>query len=78
MVFWAGVAAAVASLTVGFASMPTLGVYGAVTAMLLADVVRIIVMSHFLGRPGPVIDEPDDAHALVGSRPSPRVLEVPQ
>ncbi len=78
IVFWAGVAAAVTSLTIGLASLATLGAYGAVTAMLLADIARIIVMSRFAGRPGAIIDEPDDAHVLVGSRQSPRVLEVPQ
>jgi len=76
MVFWAAVAATVASLLVGFASMATLGVYGAVTGMIVADVVRIFVMAHFLARP--VVTDLDDDHTLVGTRQSPRTLEVLQ
>jgi O-antigen/teichoic acid export membrane protein len=76
-VFWAGVPAAAASLLVGFATMPTLGPYGAVTAMIVADVVRIGAMSHFLRRaPSLVATEAEKDTALVGSPRSTPVVEV--
>jgi O-antigen/teichoic acid export membrane protein len=73
-VFWASAAAATASLAVGFATMATLGAFGAVTAMVVADVVRILAMTRFLGKPGAVAGDADETIRIAPQ--SPPVLEV--
>jgi O-antigen/teichoic acid export membrane protein len=75
-VFWAAAAAAAASLAVGLTSLPTLGVYGAVSAMIVADVVRIAVMTHFLGKPIDIAHDAEGEPHILAPSPSPPVLEV--
>jgi O-antigen/teichoic acid export membrane protein len=72
--FWASAAAAVASLIVGLASMATIGVYGAVTGMIAADVVRVLVIRHFIAKPA-VADLAEDGMRL-SQRQSPSAIEV--
>lgn len=78
-VFWASIAAAAVSLAIGFATMAKFGAFGAVFAMIAADIVRIAAMTYFLGKPAAtnVVDTEGDS-TLVGARRSPRVLEVRQ
>ena len=73
-VFWTSATGAAVSLVVGFSTMSSLGAYGAVIAMLAADVVRIAVMTHLIGRRGsPLAGDGVDVVAAAGS---PRVAEA--
>jgi hypothetical protein len=75
-VFWTSATGAAVALVVGFSTMSSLGAYGAVIAMLAADVVRIAVMTHFIGRRGsPLASDDVDVVAAAGS---PRVAEARQ
>jgi Na+-driven multidrug efflux pump len=79
-VFWTSAFGASISLVVGFSTMSTLGAYGAVIAMLSADVVRIVVMTYFVGKPdAPVAagDEDEDV-SMVAPPGAARVAEAGQ
>jgi hypothetical protein len=75
-VFWTSATGAAVALVIGFSTMSSFGAYGAVSAMLAADLVRIAVMTYFIGRPGsPLADNDVDVVATTGS---PRVAEARQ
>jgi O-antigen/teichoic acid export membrane protein len=75
--FWASLGAATAALVVGFSTMTTFGAFGAVSAMIVADLVRIGVMTHLLGKPDEVADGGGGA-TVIGPPQSARVLHVRQ
>ena len=77
-VFWSSAVGAAVSMAVGFATLATLGAYGAVIAMITADLVRIGVMTYFVGKPAAVVKDGDVDVTLVGTPRSPRVAEVRQ
>jgi O-antigen/teichoic acid export membrane protein len=73
-VFWSSAVGAGASLLVGLATLATFGAYGAVVAMITADLVRIAVMTYFVGKPGGLVNDGDVS--MVGTPHPPRVAEV--
>lgn len=74
-VFVASMAAALVSLAIGFATMAKFGAFGAVIAMVVADVVRILAMTRFLGKSGAAVSGADNDTITVAHQ-SPPVLEV--
>lgn len=77
-VFVASMAAALVSLAIGLATMARFGAFGAVVAMIAADLVRIAAMTYFLGHPRAIVGDTDDESSLISPGQSPRVLEVRQ
>jgi len=76
-VFWSSAASACTALVLGFATMPKFGAYGAVLAMLVADVVRITVMTRLLVKPSVAGDNGGRGEAsLVPPPPPTPVLEL--
>jgi O-antigen/teichoic acid export membrane protein len=76
-VFWTSAAGAAVALTVGFSTMAPFGAYGAVLAMIAADLMRIGVMTYFVGRPGAAVPVDEDVN-VVATAGSPRVAEARQ
>jgi hypothetical protein len=75
--FWSSAASACTALVLGFATMPKFGAYGAVLAMLVADIVRITVMTRFLVKPSVAGDNGGRGEAsLVPPPPPTPVLEL--
>lgn len=75
-VFWASAFGAATSLVIGFSTLASLGAYGAVIAMISADVMRIAVMTYVIGKRGALAASTDEG-TLVGT-PAARVAEVRQ
>jgi len=73
-VFWSSAVGAAASLLVGLSTLATFGAYGAVVAMITADLVRIAVMTYFVSKPGGLVNDGDVS--MVGTPHPPRVAEV--
>jgi O-antigen/teichoic acid export membrane protein len=72
--FRATVASAVASLAVGFATMATLGIYGAVFATVISQAAQIVAIGYFLRKPPDIgIDAVATSHGRLS-----RILEVQQ
>jgi len=74
-VFWTSATGAIVALAVGFSTMSKFGAFGAVSAMLAADVVRIAVMTYFIGRRGSPLAGDDDVD-VVATAGSPQVAEA--
>lgn len=75
-VFWSSAVGAATSLIVGLSTLATFGAYGAVVAMITADLVRIGVMTYFVGKPGGLVNDGDVS--MAGTPHPPRVAEVRQ
>lgn len=76
-VFWTSALGATVALIVGFATMAKYGAYGTVLAMLSADLMRIIVMTYYVGKPGSPTPTPGDEDVnLVATAGTPRVAEA--
>jgi O-antigen/teichoic acid export membrane protein len=77
--FWSNAVAACLSLVLGFATMSKFGAFGVVSAGMIAEIVRIAIMTRFLTRPGVGVvgvDRPDgDASPVRPPQPS-TVLEI--
>ena len=73
-VFWTSATGAAVALVIGFSTMSSLGAYGAVIAGLAADVVRIAVMTYFIGRQGS--PRAEGGGDVIASTASTRVAEA--
>jgi O-antigen/teichoic acid export membrane protein len=81
LLFWTTAVAAALAMLVGLSTMATLGAYGAVIATLGSELVRVGLMTYFVGRPGFRVAADEDTSVATANPPaagSPRVAEARQ
>jgi O-antigen/teichoic acid export membrane protein len=77
LVFWTTAVAAALALLVGFSTMAALGAFGAVIATLGSELVRVGLMTYFVGKPGSGVAADEDT-SVAATAGSPRVAEAGQ